>query len=1182
MKLRSTFFKGFNTSTHALTVVSIVLLAFSSILFFQNLKEASYSSKAFISNTWTVWGDNTNGQFCDGGTTGNSNPAVLQNSGDVIAISGGVDHMLALKNDNTIKSCGFNAKGQLGNGSTTNTTSFVNVTGFPVSTSIVQVVAGDQISFALTSTGVVYQWGDTIVGVLNAPTVITGLSNITSITSSEKTLLAIDNTNTLYAYGVNANGESGNGTYTQVSPPAVIDTSVTQASCSKEACAIIKTGKVYTSGKNSKKELADQLLVKRNTFDVVNKQRFPDLPLSTVTKVASGPSSYNFYALDASGNVWSWGDAGFLGYTLPGNLDSDLAVQISSLNNVTSIAGGYPLAIRSSGGLYTWTNTTPSLISTITSATKLYDSGSLTPYVKGNLFDPFVSSAISTLAVNCSSAEVNQTTTCSFTLPLNKDLPNLFKIGIGSSTPGGNCSSIGTVVTCFNVPTGPNDGTRIIYGQISSNTKVATTSTVTVIPTIVGDVNIALQSGTCTPNPAQQGDTTDCTFPLIGSTAYGLPTNGLRAGITNTSGDSSSIVGPSDPCTITATTLTCNNVPTYQGANLATVATHEVIVYEPTVNYFYNKASVTVEPPTIKDTNISNSGDCVDSVNVQLGNTYNCTFVVTGSPNNFYNLPVGGIVAKTSPSTADSPVCSLLNNGTASALLSCINIPTSGSSRGVQNVLVKAGTAGSYVDKGGLTIFDSLNNVDLATLNITCADSVVNSTSSCSFPLPLFTISPSISISIGDSIPGGTCVTVSTTVNCSSVPTGTGRGQQPIYAQLLNSTKINTGKTAVLTQAFQTSEVPSSSFLCTPTTINTTTTCTFDISTYETLDTSFSIRIGNANPSTSCSLSSQTVTCTGVSTGSDSGNQSISAGNGSFVNTGEFIFLTRPLTSADLTNFAQFTNLSCTPNPVAVFSTTTCTGQLPNYIVYGSTSLKLRVDNQFSVGCGIAGQVFTCTGISSGTVAADKNVDASIDNTTFVPTGLILVVSNKVIGNTEIQNIGVPNTEQVLSEFKCGTNGIVYAGKPTTCTAKINAGWVIFPEFRLGVGVDPAGTCTQSGITLTCINVPVINDINNPGVLFLVNKSGEVGFTEVLFSVQQAPNDFVYTPPTTTPSSTPSTSTPTPTSAPSTTDTNASTSVKDTPRTGGLNTLGMVALTGAWLAIFYKTFLAKKIKVNKK
>lgn len=1180
MKSKSTLFKGFKIPIHVFTIVSVVLLSVSTFLLFQDLKKVNNSSSAFISNTWTVWGDNTNGQFCNGTTVGNPAPTVFQNSGNVIAVAGGVDHVLALKNDNTVKACGDNSQGQLGNNSTVNSTSFVDVTGFPPLTNIVQVVAGNQISFALTNTGNVFQWGDTIAGVLDTPTQIAGLSNITSISTSEKTLLALDNTNTLRAYGLNANGEAGNGTFTQITTPLIVDFGVSTVKCSKEACAIIKSGQVYTSGKNSKKELAENILPNRSAFGIVNKQRVPDVALTNITKLASGPSSYNFFALDASGNVWSWGDAGYLGYTLPLNVDADLAGQIPGLTNVTAIAGGYPLAIRSSGGLYTWTNTTPTIISTITTPTKLYDSGNLTAYAKGNLFDPFDSTAISTFNINCSPAEVNQTTTCAFTLPLNKDLPNFFKIGIGASTPGGNCSSSGTVVTCFNVPTGAQAGTQVVFGQISSNPKVATTSSVTVIPTIIGDANIALQTGTCTPNPASQGQTTDCSFPLIGSTAYGLPTNGLRAAITNISGDSNSIIGPSDPCTITVTTLTCNNTPTYFGANLALVGTHEVLVYEPTANFFYNKAVVSVQAPVINANNIQDSTDCIDSMVIQMGNTYNCSFALSGSPNDFYNIPSGGIVAKTSPSTADSPVCSLLNNGSPTVSLYCINIPTFGSSKGVQNVLIKPGTSASYVDKGGLTLLDSLNNVDLASLNINCGDSVVNSITSCSFTLPLFTLPPNLNVGIGDAIPGGTCTTSGNTVNCVNVPTGSGKGQQIIYAQLPSNTKISTGRTINLTQVYQNSDVANSNYSCTSAQINSITTCTFDIPTFETLDPSFSIRIGNSVPSTQCSLSQQQVTCSAVNTGVDAGNQNISAGNGSFTNSGEAAFITRPLVDGDLTNFSQFTGLICTPNPVAVFSTTTCTGTLPNYIVFGTTSLRLRVDNQFSVLCGIAGQVFTCANISVGATTGNKMIQADINGGPFVATGLGLVVSDKVIDDTEIANLGAPDKEQVLTEIKCGTNGIVFAGKSTTCTAKIATGWVIFPEFKFGVGVDPAGSCTQSGSNLTCINVPVSSDTQNQGVLFLVNKTGEIGFTDILFSIQVAPADFVYTPPTTNPTPT-TTPTPTPTTPTTTPTVNPTSSVTDTPRTGGFGIVGISILWVVWFILFYKIFFAEKLNTHK-
>jgi Regulator of chromosome condensation (RCC1) repeat len=1181
MKPNLSLYKKFVISSGVLVCLSVLLLALSSVLLFDNTRKVSYESKAFLSNTWTVLGSNTSGQFCNGGTASSVNPIQLQNSGDIIAISGGTDHFLALKNDNTVKSCGANAKGQLGDGGIVDKTSFVNISSL---TGIVQVLAGDKISFALNGLGQVYQWGDTVTGISSTPTLISSLSNIVSITTSENTLLALDNSSNLYGYGLNANGESGNGNNLAIISPLIIQTGVSSAKCAKEACAIVKGGSVYTSGNNTKKELADDVVASRSTFGIVNTQRSPNLPLVGISSIASGPTSYNFFALDNSGKVWTWGSANYLGYTLPGNTNGDIARNISSLTNITEISGSYPLALRAGGGLYTWANTTPTMVNGIGNATKINQNSGQTAYIKGDLYNPIDSTDIISLSPTCLAAEVNATTTCTFVLPASKDLPNSLTAGIGNAVPAGNCSGTTTVI-CINVPVGSVDGISIVYLKIGNQTSVATQATALVKRTVVANSNIGIQSGTCTPGTISQGEFTDCTFPLIGSTSFILPTNGLRAAITNLSGDSSTIIGPGNPCSIQATTLTCTNIVSSLSGNVATLGTHEILVYEPGSNtYFFNKAQVTVNSLIISNSNILPSTDCIDSNLVQLGNDYNCTFGLTGSVSNSYTMPAGGVVAKTSGGTANSPLCTILNNATATVKLSCNTIGTTGATRGIQDVLLKSGST-NFVDKGGVTVQDTIAGTDLGNLNVTCNSGRVSSTTSCSFTIPQYTTNSQIALGVGDTNTGGTCAFTGNIATCTNIPTGPDKGNQIIYAQLSTSAKTNTGRTGELIKIFQDSSVPGSLFNCASVAINTTTTCTFNFPAFEALDPAFGIKIGNSTLVKSCVVSGLTATCTGVNTGASSGDQVIFAGTTAQIDTGETVFVTRSLVQSDMSNLAQLVTLTCTPNPIAVFSNTTCAGTLPNFVTTTNTTLKLKINGESEVTCTITGKALRCAGLPSGSNAGDKSIQVSLDGGNFEDTGLFVTVSNKIIGDNELSIIGDPSKTQILTQFKCGINDIVYAGKTTTCTIQVAPGWVMFPGLKMSIEIDPPqGKCSQNGTTITCINVPVTEDISDPGVLFLVNKSGQTIFIGVTYKVQAAPAGFVYVAPAN-PVISPTTPTPPTTGTPQTGTTvtatqPSATSVKETTRSGGLSIVLLLLLFSSWAILFYTVFVKRK-NINK-
>lgn len=1156
-----------------LIFANILLLGLASILLINNIQKITYPSEAYIIDTWSVLGSNTSGQYCNGSNSDGSNlPSRLQNSGDIVAISGGVDHVLALKNDNTVKACGSNTAGQLGDGSNISKANFVFIPGL---TGIIQVTAGNKTSFALNTLGQVYQWGETVTGNTSVPILVPGLLNITSISSSQNTLLAIDSSSNLYGYGLNANGEAGNGNSLAIITPAIIETGVSRVRCAKEACAIVKSGLVYTSGNNSKKELASDTLLRRNTFGIVNTQRLPNVSLSGITSIASGPSSHNFYALDSSGKVWTWGDADYLGYSLPNNANGDLAKNITALTSITDISGSYPLALRASGELYTWTSTSPTLINGIINTTRLNQSSGQTAYIKGNLFNPLDIALANTLTPTCISAEVNQFTTCNFVLPPTRDLPNLIYMGIGDGTPAGNCFG-STVITCTGVPTGSVDGDSIIYMQIGNTSKVSTLGSATIKKTIIDDSNIAAQSGTCTPIAVSQGESLACSFPLTGSTSFDLPTNGLRAAITNISGDISSIIGPSNSCQIENLTLTCLDIPTSQASTIGSLGTHEIIVYEPGANsYFFNKATATINSVTIKNSNILTSNDCVNSNVVQAGNVYNCTFDLTGSISNLYTMPAEGIVVKTSTGSATSPLCVILNNGTPAVKLSCNNIPTLNATRGIKSVLISAGLA-TYESRGGVTIQDNILEVDLSNLNITCNSGQVNSTTSCSFSVPNFTSYRELTIGVGETLTGGICSVDQNIATCTNIPTGPDKGNQIIYAQLEANVKVNTGRTGELIKVFDDTTVESSTFSCVTANIDSTTTCSFDIPQFEIVSNTFGIQIGNSTPVSNCSTSGLVVTCSGINTGSETGDQIIYAGAFAKANTRETVVITRPIVQSDLSGFSQLVGLVCIPNPVAVLSSTTCAGKFPNYII-GSSNLKLKIKGENESTCSVENLQIKCLNLNTGSNAGDKSIQVSMDGGNFEDTGLLVSISSKIIGDNELAILGDSSKNQILSKFECGINGIVYAGKPTTCTVNVEPGWVIYPEFKMSIEIDPpTGKCSQVGTIITCTEVPVVEDTSNPGVLFLVNKSGQTVFVGVAYTVQAAPSNFTYVPPENpiNPTDRNTKAGSTVTSTPSSSQPNSS-NAAGTPRTGGLNIAFVAVLVTTWILMFCRVFFNK-------
>jgi len=319
--------------------------------------QAAGSSVVVSGSAW-AWGNNGTGQLGNGTFTNSSTPVAvsLGSATTVTAIAGGLDHSLALTSYGLVLAWGYNNDGQLGNGTTTNSSTPVAVS-LPSGTTVTAIAGGGYHSLALTSSGQVLAWGDNAYGELGNGTTTTSSTPVQVSLPSGTTVIAIaggsyhslalTSTGHVLAWGYNYYGEVGNGTNGNIiSTPVAVSlpsgTTVTAiAGGDNHSLALTLTGGVLAWGLNSSGQLGNGTTTNTSTPVAVS------LPLGITINAIAGGGSYSL-ALTPTGQVLAWGrnSEGQLGNGTTAN--SSTPVVVSAFPAAVAIAGGeyHSLAIQ--------------------------------------------------------------------------------------------------------------------------------------------------------------------------------------------------------------------------------------------------------------------------------------------------------------------------------------------------------------------------------------------------------------------------------------------------------------------------------------------------------------------------------------------------------------------------------------------------------------------------------------------------------------------------------------------------------------------------------------------------------------------------------------------------------------------------------------------------------------------
>jgi alpha-tubulin suppressor-like RCC1 family protein len=353
---------------------------------------------------WT-WGINNTGQLGAGATTvSRSSPTqvgALTNWSKVHAKTDG--HCLAIKTDGTLWAWGLNSLGQLGDGTTINRSSPVQI---GARTDWVSLGSGPTSSFAIDASGNLWAWGSND----NNVTLGTGtgrnysspvqIGSATWLKAPDYGCQAIQANGTLWSWGPFSTGANGNETPQNYISPILLD-SYNWASVSagnSHVLGLKQDGTLWAWGSNLRGELGTSdttyyqvpIQIGSATDWAKVSAGMGQVPLFAQVPEGSGMS----FAVKTNGTLWAWGYNavnGTLGLNDLNNRSSP--TQIGALTTWSDVYAGsiFTFAKRTNGTLWAWgynvngelginnriTQSSPVQVGTATNWSKVFPSASV-------------------------------------------------------------------------------------------------------------------------------------------------------------------------------------------------------------------------------------------------------------------------------------------------------------------------------------------------------------------------------------------------------------------------------------------------------------------------------------------------------------------------------------------------------------------------------------------------------------------------------------------------------------------------------------------------------------------------------------------------------------------------------------------------------------------------------------
>lgn len=308
-----------------------------------------------------AWGYNADGELGDGTAIDRPTPVQVPIS-DVKAISARGAYTLILKNDGTVWACGSNSYGQLGDGNFDDSTVPVQV----LIDNVTDIIAGYNHNFAFKNDGTVWAWGKNDYGQLGDGTVNNNspqgksvpvqvqITDVKEISPGGDYSLALKNDGSVWMWGHKNNGDIGNGGDEYYTTPIRINlNNITAISAGLDiSMAIMDNGTLWAWGNNQNGLVGDDTI---NLSPPFNKDE-PTIVRGLTNIISVSIGSQHALALKSDGTVWGWGSN--YAYALASEQPNQVShpIQISSLSSIKAISAGnwHSYAITNNGIVLAW------------------------------------------------------------------------------------------------------------------------------------------------------------------------------------------------------------------------------------------------------------------------------------------------------------------------------------------------------------------------------------------------------------------------------------------------------------------------------------------------------------------------------------------------------------------------------------------------------------------------------------------------------------------------------------------------------------------------------------------------------------------------------------------------------------------------------------------------------------